>query len=322
VSEPSASEVLDSILQVFQPLLPAQIAGLPQPSLSMARAHFRPAGIGNIIGSVSTGGIGGVIRRALRVKAQIRFTLWGFVAAEVDQAVTTLTGQVFAQQPALAAKGFLKFDFDGSSPPEETRQPVAWRRFADYEVLYESSYQDSDSATGLILPIQVREQTTGTAWTLAGDAARWDDVATLDFVLRGPGMLTGLAALSFLGDPPAPPSGAVTLTRSFDGALPPANAGTLAAFLAQATAPAPERNITVSLASISDLLAAFAPNGVPTIMGDRDANGKPDPYTPGKLAFPAPLLLPHAVDRLTIAFAQPKFDRTGVLYLRGLRQGS
>jgi hypothetical protein len=329
MSAPAASDVLASMLAAFQPLLPAQVPGLPQPSLSMARAQLRPSGIGSIIGTVEHGAMGALEQHAIRVKAQLRFTLWGFVAAEVDQAVTALTGQVFAQLPALGAAGVLRLDFDGSSPPEETRQPVAWRRFADYDVLYESSYQDIGDAVGLILPIQAQEQASGTNWTIGGDFARWDDAAAPTFSLRGPARLAGLAALSFFADPLHPPAGGVAVTRSFDGAGPPTDAGTLAAFLAQTTAAtttaaavAPARSVFVAFASLADLLAQFAPDGAAFAMGDRDADGVPDQYVPTRLAFPAPLLLDHVADRLELSFSQPKFDRTGVVYLRALRQGS
>lgn len=321
MSEPAIDTVLAAMLAAFQPLLPAQVAGLPQPSLSMSRAHLRPSGIGNFIGMAPRGAIGAVEQHAIRVKAQMRFTLWGFVAAEVDQAVTALTGQVFAQQTALAAQGFLKLDFDGSTPPEETRHPVAWRRFADYDVLYETPYEDVGGAAGLILPIEAQERRTGTNWTVPGDFGRWDDAAAPLFSIRGPATLTSLAALSFFANPATPPTGAVTLTRTFDGAGAPADTGSLAGFVAQITAAVPARNVTVSFAGIADLLNQFAPDGVGFDMGDRDADGVPDRYLPTRFDFSAPLLLAGVADRLELSFLQPKFDRTGVIYLRAVRQG-
>jgi hypothetical protein len=321
MTEPPINDVLAAMLAAFQPLLPAQIAGLPPPSLSMSRAHLRPSGIGNFIGMAPRGSIGAVEQHAIRVKAQMRFTLWGFIAAEVDQAVTALTGQVFAHQAALAAQGFLKLDFDSSSPPEETRHPVAWRRFADYDVLYETPYEDVGGAAGLILPVHAQEQATSTNWTVLADFVRWDDAAAPVFSIRGPATLIALAALSFFADPLTPPTGGVIVTRTFDGAEPPADAGTLAAFIAQTTAAAPARNVFVTFASITDLLNQFAPDGAAFEMGDRDANGVPDRYVPTRFGFPAPLLLAHVSDRLELSFSQPKFDRTGVVYLRAVRQG-
>jgi hypothetical protein len=320
MSEPALDTVLATMLAAFQPVLPAQVPGLPQPSLSMARARPRPSGIGNIIGMTAHGSIGMVEQHAVRVDAQMRVTLWGFAAAEVDQAVTALTAQIYARRDSLAAEGFLKLVFEGSSPPEETRHPIAWRRFADYDVLFETSYEDIDGAVGLIAPIRSQEQTTATGWLQSGDFGRWDDIAAPLVTLRGPATFIALAALSYLGSPAVAPSGSVTLTRSFDGAPSPTDAGTLSAFMALAAAPAP--NVFVSFATISAMLAAFAPDGAAFAMGDREGDGTPDQYVPTKLAFPAPLPLPHATDRLELAFSQPKFDRAGVVYLRAVRLGS
>ena len=321
MTEPAVNDVLTAMLTAFQPLLPPQVAGLPRPSLSLGHAHVRPSGIGNIVGTEPRGAMGSVDLRAIRVKAQIRFTLWGFVAAEVDDAVTALTGVVFANQPDLASKGFLKLAFETSSPPEETRQPVAWRRFADYEVLYESGFEDTGGAAGLILPIQVQEQQTVSAWTVNGDFGRWDAAAAPVFSMRGQAVLTALAALTFFPAPLNPPTGGVTLTRGFDGAPPALTAVSLAAFLARITADVPERNLAVSFPSVAALLAQFAADGAAVPLGGV-GGGAADPYVPARLAFPAPLRLASVADRLDLSYAQLKFDRPGVAYFRAVRQGS
>lgn len=323
MSEPAGNAAIAAMVAAFQPLLPPAVAGLPQPSLSVARAALRPSGIGNIIGTAPHGAIAAAEQHALHVTAVLRFMLWGFVASEADAAVTALTEQVFAQRTALTKQGFLRLDFDGSSPPEETRQPVAWRRFADYEVLYEFPYEDTGAAAGLILPIQAQETTTGTVWNIVGDFGRWDDAAAPIFSLRGPAVFTALAALSFFAPPGTPPDGSVTIARTFDGAPPPPAAADLADFLAQTTVPNnPVHNLAVSFASLTDLLARFAPDGTPLALGDRDNDGVPDLYQPARLAFPAPLILGGVADRLELSFSQAKFDRIGVLYLRAVRQGS
>src|SRR6516225_139598 len=157
------------MLSAFQPLVPAQVAGLPKPSLAMARAEMRNAGIGNYVGSTPHGAVVATDQQAVRVRATMRFTLWGFVAADVDDAVTTLTGNVLDKRDDLATQGFLKLSFTGSSPPEETKQPIAWRRMADYDVLYEFPYEDVGGAAGLIRPVQSQETGTGAGWSVLGD---------------------------------------------------------------------------------------------------------------------------------------------------------
>lgn len=322
MAEPGTSDVLSAMMAAFQPMLPAQIAGLPAPSLAMARAELRNAAIGNFIGSAPHGSVAAADLQAGRVKATMRFTLWGYVAFDVDNAVTALTSSVLSRRADLAAQGFLKLSFEGSSPPEETKQPIAWRRFADYDVLYEYRYEDVGGAAGLILPVQSQETATGAAWNVLGDLGRWDDTDAPTLSIRGPAILTELGVLTYLSDPVHPPTGGVTITRSFDGAPPPTNAGTFAAFLANVTAAsAPARNQFVSFANLSDLLAQLTPDGAPIAMGDRDNDGLTDSYVPTHIVFPAPLVLTSVTDRFDISYSQTKLDQTGVLYLRALRQG-
>src|SRR5215471_668921 len=96
--EPAASEVLAAMLTAFQPLLPGQVGGLPKPSLAISRAEFRNAGIGNFVGATPHGAVVATDQQAVRVKATMRFTLWGFVAFDVDDAVTKLTSSVLDQR--------------------------------------------------------------------------------------------------------------------------------------------------------------------------------------------------------------------------------
>jgi hypothetical protein len=322
MGEPAASDVLGAMLTAFQPLLPGQVAGLPKPSLAISRAEFRNAGIGNFVGATPHGSVVSADLQAVRVKATMRFTLWGFVAFDVDDAVTSLTGNVLDQRDALMAQGFLKLSFDASSPPEETKQPIAWRRFADYDVLYEFPYEDVGGAAGLIRPVQAQETATAAGWKVLGDLGRWDDQEATTLSIRGQAVITELAALTFFANPLHPPTGSVTMTRTFDGAPPAGDAGSLAAFLANITeSSAPARNQFVSFASLADLLARFTSDGTPIAMGDRNNDGIPDSYVPARLVFPAPLMLTSVTDRFEVSYSQTKFDQVGVLYLRAVRQG-
>jgi hypothetical protein len=334
MSEPAQSDVLKEMMKALQHFVPDQVAGLPRPSLTLARAEFCAAGIGNSIGMSPRGSIGAVEQHAVRVKAIARFSLWGFVPFDTDQAVNALNTVIFARRADLQAQGFLKLSFDESTHLEQTRDSTAWRRFADYDTLYEKSYEDVGDAASLILPISVSETATGDSLTVTGDLGRWDDQAAPALSIRGQETFTELAALAFFPDPANTPTGAVTITRTFDGAPAPADAGTLAAFLAQVTSSAaPARNVFVSFASVSDLLAQFTPDPPPVApdttppdttsvsMGDRNKDGTPDSYVPTHLVFPAPLVLASIADRLELSYARPKFDRAGVVYLRALRQG-
>ncbi len=319
--EPVPSDVLTAMMSALQPFVPAQMNGLPKPSLSLAKAEMRAAGIGNLVGMAAHGSIGAVEQRAVRVQATARFALWGVAVFDLDQVLTALNTAIFAKRADLQAQGFLKLSLDGSLPAEHSNQPGLWRRFADYDVLYEFAYPDVGEAESLIRPIFAQDSPTGAKWAVTGDLARWDDAEAEPLAIRGPAVITELAALAFFADPGNPPTGGVTITRTFDGAPPPPAAGTLAAFLAQITAGTPDRNASVNFASLSDLLAQLAPDGAPMQMGDRDQDGTLDTYVPTHLVLPAPLALPSITDRLELAYAQAKFDRTAVVYLRAIRQG-
>jgi hypothetical protein len=322
MAEPAPSDVLASMMNALQPFVPAQVAGLPQPSLTFARAEFCAAGIGNFIGASARGSIGGVEQHAVRVQAVARFSLWGFAPFDVDQSVNALTTSIFAQRSDLQARGFLKLAFDETTHLEQTRDTAAWRRFADYDMLYEFPYEDVGDAASLILPVVATETGTGDGFSVTGNLGRWDDQAAPTLSIRGQATITELAALSFFANPADPPTGAVTITRTFDGAPVPADAGTLPAFLSQITSTAaPIRNVFVSIASVSNLLAQFTPDTTPFGMGDRDQNGIPDSYVPTHLVLPAPLLLGSVKDRLEFSYGQSKFDRSGVVYLRALGRG-
>jgi hypothetical protein len=321
MAEPIPSDVLAAMMNALQPFVPAQVAGLPKPSLTFARAEFCAAGIGNCIGVSPRGSIGGVEQHAVRVQAVARFSVWGFASFDADQAVNALTTSIFAKRSDLQAQGFLKLSFDETTHLEQTRDTTAWRRFADYDMLYEFPYEDVGDAASLILPIAAKETATGDGLTVTGNLGRWDDNAAPPLSVRGQATITELAALSFFADPANPPSGAVTITRTFDGSPAPVNAGTLPAFLSAIVSNPPSRNIFVSLPSISALLAQFTADTTPFTIGDRDQNGVPDSYVPTHLVLPAPLQLASVRDRLEFSYSQSKFDQTGVVYLRALRRG-
>ena len=316
MAEPVASDVLAAMMGVLQPFVPNQVAGLPKPGVSLARAEVRAACIGNFIGTPALGSIGSIEQHAVRVQAVARFSLWGFAAVDADQAAADLNTAIFAKRTELAAQGFIKLSLESSPPSEHAKDPAAWRRFADYDMLYEFPYEDVGGASSLILPIKAKETQTAAQWAVTGDLARWDDGTAPTFATRGAAVIVELAALAFFANPADPPTGKVTVTRTFDGAPAPADAGTLNAFLAQITASvATARNLFVSFPSLTDFLNAFASDGTSLAMGDN-----PDKYDSSHLAFPAPLVLASVADRLELSYEHPQFDRSAVVYLRAVRK--
>lgn len=320
--EPTASDAITALLNAFQGFVPAQKAGLPQPALTVAKTQIRAAGIGNLIGDSTTGAITSQERRAVRVQAIARFSLWGSAALDVDEQTIALNSSIFGQQNTLVSKGVLKLSMDTHHLPEFSQHSSAWRGVTDYDVLFELPYDDVGGASGLILPINSQEQTTGDAWSVRGDLGRWDDDGAPTLSIRGPAILSGLAALSFYANPGNKPTGGVTMTRTFDNAPAPAAAASLADFLTQTTSGTPPvRNVSVSFVSVADLLTHFTAGTTTLTMGDRVGNGVPNVYTPSQLNFPASLTLATIEDRLELTYAHPKFDHAAVVYVRALRTG-
>jgi hypothetical protein len=316
VSEPLASDVLTAMITALEPFVPGQISGLPKPGVTLARAEIRAACIGNFIGTPSRGSIGAIEQHAVRVQAVARFSLWGYAPIDADQAAADLNTAIFAKRDDLAAQGFLKLSLESSPPSEHNKDPSAWRRFADYDMLYEFPYEDVGGASSLILPINATDTPTAAQWAETGDLARWDDDAAPIFATHGAATIVGLAALAFIANPADPPTGKVTITRTFDGAPASADVGTLNAFLAQITAsPSPARNVFVSFPSLSDFLNALTSDGTSIAMGDNA-----DKYDSSHLDFPAPLVLASVADRLELSYEHPKFDRSAVVYLRAVRK--
>jgi hypothetical protein len=247
--------------------------------------------------------------------------LWGADPSTVDQAVMGLNASVFAKRDDLQSQGFLRLTFDGTAPAEEVPGLGAWRRSADYDVLYEFPYADTGDASSLIVGVPVEESDPSQRWTVSGDLTRWDNHQTPLLSVRGPATIVGVAALAFFPDVSQEPTGAVRIARTFDGAPAPVNAGTLAAFIAQTTASTPARNVYVELPSLSALLANFTPDGSPFELGDSNNVGIRDRYVPTRLDLPSPMVLPAIADRLELSYLQPPFDRIAVVYIRASPRG-
>jgi hypothetical protein len=309
------------MVMVLQPFVPQQLMNLPKPSLSLVRTDIRGAGIGNYVGMSTDGSVATVEQHAIRVQAVVRFSLWGADPFAVDQAVTELNASVFAKRDYLQSHGLLKLTFDGTAPAEEMTGLGAWRRNADYDVLYEFAYADTGGASSLIVGIPVDETAPVQQWTILGDVTRWDNHQTPLLSVRGPAAIVEIAALAFFPDASQEPAGPVRIARTFDGALASADSGTLAAFIVQTTASTPARNVYVELPTLSALLANFTPDGSPLDLGDGNNDGIPDRYIPTRLDLPSPIVLPTIADRLELSYQQPPFDRIAVVYIRASRRG-
>jgi len=254
--------------------------------------------------------------KGIRLEGVARFQLWAAAPADVDTAIQDLNTKILAGRDTLASKGFLKISLKEARPGQNITD-VGWRRSADYRVLFEFPYQDTDDTDSLIARIPIGIDSVDHESTLVTDRmTRWDDVSAPALAVRGSFGITMLSALSFISA--AAPTGSVTLTRTFDGATgAPTVHATLADFLGKVSGEEPaEKHSSVTFADYAAFLAAFTSAGGPVLLGDWDHDGVPDQYQPLALEIDPPIRLADVTDRFEIAYSTAAFDNVAVLYLR------
>jgi hypothetical protein len=227
-----------------------------------------------------------------------------------------LNTRILAGRDSLWSQGFLKIALKEARPAQNIAD-VGWRRSADYRVLYEFPYQDTEDSDSLIARIPIDIDSAFNESTLVTDRmARWDNLSAPALLARGSFGITALSALSFIPGPS--PTGSVTLTRTFDGAQgPPTTHITMADFLSKIAGDAPaEKHASITFASLTAFLAALNPAGGPITLGDWNQDGIPDQYQPLALEIQPPIRLAGAADQFEIAYSTAAFDNVAVLYLR------
>ncbi|NJD68945.1 MAG: hypothetical protein C3F12_08690 [Candidatus Methylomirabilota bacterium] len=320
---PPLDQVVTAMLGRLDDYLPLPSLPLPVPSVSVASVRERAVGLGNHRGMETRGSFAVVELKGIRLDALARFQLWASGPTEADTAITDLNTRLMADRDNLQVQGFLRIALEATSLADLVPPPIsAWRKHADYRVLYEYPYTDTDGgAESLIARIPVGiDNEFGEATTVTDEMVRWDNQDAAALVVRGRLSVGRLSALAFVSG--LAPSGTVTLTRTFDGAAgAPTTHATLAAFLAAVAAlNAPERHAQVTFASVSDFLAAFSAAGDPVTLGDWDLDGAPDSYQPRTLTLEPAIRLPGAADRLEITYQGAAFDQVAVVYLRATRR--
>lgn len=323
-ADPPLDQIIDAMVNVLKEYLPQPIAGIPQPGLTVASVSVRTVGLNNFISTETRSAFPVVTRKGLRLDALVRFQVWGTDPVQLDTILTKLDGQLMADHDALRANGFLRLSLENSDISDLVFSLNAWRKQADYRVLYEFRFQDASDAAGLIARISidsVPEESSLLAheiMNVTDRMARWDNLSAPPFEVRGRFSVAGLAALRFIAD--AVPGGAITLTRTADTVTgPPTVQPTLQAFLAAVAGPtAASNNSQVTFQSLNQFLNNFSSAGDPFVLGDWDANNVPDSYTPFFLPIDPPILLPGIFDRLEITCQGNVFDTVAIVYLRAV----
>ncbi len=331
---PSQSEVLLKMHTALAAFLPDPAPPLPAANVSFVNVAEKPTGLGNFIGQERLSHFPFALKGG-RLEADVRFQLWGATPAAVDLEIDALHGRLLEAKAALLtpdessnlpASRFLRITPGQSPAADHVPSLNAWRRTAEYNMLYEYVYVDADGAQSLIarIPIHTDPEELNSPereTAVVTDAmVRWDEESAPILELRGRQKVRSLSALLFV--PGAAPTGAVRLVRTFSAATgAPVEFPDLAQFVTAVTDPAnPQRHAQVTFAALTDFLAAFTISGEPIELGDWDANLTPDSYEPGTLEFTAPLPLPDSQDRLQIVYQpdsiDPKFDQVAVVYLQ------
>jgi len=315
-STPTLDTVATALLNALATFLPGPIGGLPAPTVTITNFHERSAGIGRRTGTADFAGFGVIALKGIRLEGVARFQLWAAAPADIDAAISTLNSKILAARDALWSQGVLKINMRDAKPSEHI-QDVGWRRSADYRILYEFPYHDSDDAESLLARIPIAIDSNFNDATLVTDhLTRWDNLAAPQLAVRGPLQLLFLSALSFI--PGAQPAGSVTLTRTFDRAQgPPAVHATMPDFLNAVGGEKPaQTHASITFASVHDFLAALNPEGAPLVLGDWNQDGIPDQYHALRLELQPPIRLAGVADRFQISYSAPAFDKVAVLYLR------
>ena len=272
-------------LRTFLPPNPA--FPLPEHAVSAVSVKERALGLGNRRGTEVRGVFGLLELKGLRLDAVARFELWAANPVDANAAVETLQQNLFAID--LFSEGFLRFDAKETSSAELV-DTGTWRRTADYSLLFEHRFADTDGAQSLIARIPIHtdpEQSFSPdreTTVVTDEMVRWDNESAPSLVIRGSGTVGRLGVLDF--QTAIPPSGQVTLTRTFDGAAGPLVVlATLEDFLDAVSDPVtPERQAEVTIGSLTAFLASFTSAGL-LDLGDWDDNSVIDEYQSRVLSF-------------------------------------
>jgi hypothetical protein len=287
---------------------------LPDPDISVASLRERPLAVGNRLGTELRASFAAVEQKGGRLEAVVRFQVWGGDPASVDTRIKELNGRLLAAKEELLGRfipsknglwsaGFLRLEAEGISPGENVSGPNAWRKWADYRVLYEYHYFDTDGAGSLIarIPIDINS-IFGESTVVTDEMVRWDDMAAPALELNGrirQGFSVG--AIYILAHLPGGWDGSSVKISTSSGGL------------------VREK----SFASLRVFRDAFdlekESGGPPIVYKTVELAGKC--YFAGRMAFPNvefpdPIKLKERSDFFQISYGTPPFDSDAVVYLR------
>lgn len=320
-SAPNLDQIISNMLKELSKYLPSPEPPLPDPGVSVVRVTEKTVGLGNHRGMDRRGSFAVVALKGGRLEVVVRFQIWSSEPGGVDTAIEQLHERLLNAMDELWADGFLRVAAEKTSLAEYVASLNAWRKTADYGVLYEFQYQDTDGAKSLIarIPIDIDSE-YNVSTTVTDEMIRWDNETASPLVVRGNFNVGRISALAFVSG--TPPTGTISLMRTFDGAIgPPTSYPTLADFLTAVAGPdAPERHGQLTFSSLTDFLDAFSSVGDPITLGDWNEDGVPDEYEPRVLNLQPAIHLQDKADRLELMYQNNTFDQVAVVYLRATQR--
>jgi hypothetical protein len=307
--------------------LPPPPAGLPPPAVSLAGVRERAVGLGNRRGVETHGAFGVLELKGLQLDATARFELWAASANQANALVETLQQALLAAREGLFGEGFLRLEAAETSTVELVDVNV-WRRTADYRLLFEHRFFDTDGAQSLIarIPIHNDPQQPDSPFrettVVTDEMARWDNEAAPALVVRGRRTIDRMGVLDFQSA--AFPTAGVLLTRTFDGAVGVPASLALNDFLEQLSDPVnPNRHAVSTVASLEDFLESFT-EVAEASLGDWDEIGGIDVYKSRELTFGRTItdLVVDASDTAKVSSATKPFARIDVGHSINITSGS
>jgi hypothetical protein len=156
------------------PALPAQ--PLPARGVSLVGVTEKTVGLGNRLGIETKGPLSVSVLKGVRLDAVVRFQFWGADPAEADARITEMHGLLLVERDQLKRQGFLTITGEETSLAENVPTIPAWRKTANYRVLYEFPYKDTDDAGGLIARIPIDIDSIFNETTVVTDEmVHWDN---------------------------------------------------------------------------------------------------------------------------------------------------
>ena len=311
-----SSPAVVAMIAHLREFLPPMGASFP-PTVSLVSAQEKQVGLGQWR-QLDVSSHFPVSKKGVQVAATTRFQLWDASPDAVEAAVAGLTHAVLDGREQLRTDGFLELKLKNVSIVDKP-DTATWRQTADFDVVYEFHFTDSDMAGGLIARIPAELRTGYGAMLISGDLAVWHFQSAQALVSNGGrGAVTGLSSLESL--PGAAPADPVTIRRTFEGAAGQPDApASFADFLTAVLGPTPvSRHAAFTFPTFTDFQTELGDAGDPVEFADELGISKS--YSSRSLTFVQPIELSSRFDRLELSLEGAAIGAGQVFYIR-VRRG-